>query len=528
MSSKSRTRLLVISLFIAWCFDQLFWAKMPGVSLLIFAGLCLTAGLYLSFSERQRPSLASLALLPLVLVFALLSFVRLEPLSLVLCYALTLLGLILVSMTWLGGRWWQYTLTDYLANGLRWLGLSLIRPGPALASLGRRRGAPGGEAAQFRPLLSIFMGLLLALPVVSLLAALLSAADPIFAARLEDFLQILNIELLDEYIIRLFYISLLAYLLAGALLYALVSSCDERVTGEGKSWLTPFVGWIEASILLASVNLLFVAFVGIQFRYFFGGTQNISYQGFTYAEYARRGFGELVAVALISLLLFLGLSFITRRTTDASRRLFSGFGMALVILVAVILVSAFLRLSLYENAYGFTRLRTYTHIFMVWLGLLLLVTVVLEGLGRLRFFALAALLSALGFAFSLNVLNVDGFIVRQNVIRAVNGEDLDLLYLASLSDDAVPAMFSQFHSPQVPEGLRVELGWALACQAKLGEREREVRSWPEFHYSHWRAASLYAQHAGELAEYDLHYSLGIPVIILDGAELSCSEERSMD
>ncbi len=42
----------------------------------------------------------------------------------------------------------------------------------------------------------------------------------------------------------------------------------------------------------------------LQFTYLFGGTDNINVEGFTYSEYAVRGFFELVAVAVISLILF--------------------------------------------------------------------------------------------------------------------------------------------------------------------------------------------------------------------------------
>ena len=49
---------------------------------------------------------------------------------------------------------------------------------------------------------------------------------------------------------------------------------------------------IEVTILLISIDLLFLVFVWIQFAYLFGGQANITIEGFTYAEYARRGFLE--------------------------------------------------------------------------------------------------------------------------------------------------------------------------------------------------------------------------------------------
>ena len=131
------------------------------------------------------------------------------------------------------------------------------------------------------------------------------------------------------------------------------------------------------------------------FQYFFGGQTNIHIDGYTYSEYARKGFGELVAVAFFSLLLLLGLGAVTRRETESHQRTFSIFGIVLVGLVLVMLLSAFQRLVLYEDAYGFSRLRTYTHVFMIWLALLLVTVVALEITRRERAAAFAMLLASL-------------------------------------------------------------------------------------------------------------------------------------
>src|SRR4029453_18871789 len=145
---------------------------------------------------------------------------------------------------------------------------------------------------------------------------------------------------LPEYIFRLAYILILAYLLAGTFLHAAQKS-DEKV--EEKTWVSPFLGFTESTIVLGSVVILFLAFVIVQFQYFFGGQANISIEGYTYSEYARKGFGELVTVAFISLLLLLGLGSITRRENNAQRRIFSNLGVVLVGLVIVMLISAFRR-----------------------------------------------------------------------------------------------------------------------------------------------------------------------------------------
>ena len=66
------------------------------------------------------------------------------------------------------------------------------------------------------------------------------------------------------------------------------------------------LGLGEVGTVLVVVDLLFLAFVAVQFRYLFGGAELVrGADGLSYAEYARRGFFELVAVAALSLPLLL-------------------------------------------------------------------------------------------------------------------------------------------------------------------------------------------------------------------------------
>jgi hypothetical protein len=318
---------------------------------------------------------------------------------------------------------------------------------------------------------------------------------------LNDLVKLFSLENLPEYIFRVIYIVILAYLLAGIYLHAASRSGDEKLLGLEKPIVPRFFGFTEASMVLGSVLLLFAVFVAIQFRYFFGGQANINLSGYTFAEYARRGFGELVTVAFFALLLFLGLSTITRRETASQQKVFSTLGIALVTLVAVMLVSAYQRLVLYETAYGFTRLRTYTHVFMVWVAVLLACVVVLDLLQRQHAFAVAALLASLGFGLSLTLLNVDAFIAQRNVQRFEQGEALDVGYLATLSSDAVPAMVTLYRSPTVSASTRDRVGAALACIQFQAQNRQGDTAWQSFQLSQYRADLSLRQMADKLKTY---------------------------
>ena len=73
--------ILLIALALGWIFDFLFWNKVPGVSFAIFAVLCVTAGLVLARMENLRPAPVSLVLLIPISLFAVMSFIRMEPLT---------------------------------------------------------------------------------------------------------------------------------------------------------------------------------------------------------------------------------------------------------------------------------------------------------------------------------------------------------------------------------------------------------------------------------------------------------------
>lgn len=503
------TRLWWIAIALGWAIDLLFWEHGLGVNFAIYLLLCLIGGLYILYTEGIRPSRNAYWLLAPTAFFLIVTFTRAEPLTSFLAHTLSLFLLSLFAITCTGGLWTQYGFSDYLSGFFR-LGLNALFKSFAYASDTRRERVARDETQKRSPW-PILRGILIALPIVAIFASLLSSADAVFDQRLTDFLDKFNLEDLPEYIWRLFYILFGASILVGVYLHAGTQSSDESINNE-KRLIPAFLGPIESSIVLGSVALLFASFVVIQFQYFFGGQANIHIDGYTFSEYARRGFGELVAVAFFSLLLIFGLGAISRRETETQRKIFSGLSISIVALVLVMLVSAYERLGLYEAAYGFSRLRTYTHVFMIWLALLLVVTVVLEITRRENRFAFAALIASIGFAATLPILNVDAWIVRANVERETRGQSeirgeggrftLDSAYFLDLSDDAVPAIARAFQDSNLPESLREELGAALVCI----QRERNYNhtwDWRSFLVSRWLADNTLAGLKDKLKPYKL-------------------------
>ncbi|MEP7136243.1 MAG: DUF4173 domain-containing protein [Chloroflexota bacterium] len=520
-------RFWFIVILLGWAFDFLFWKKPAGINFFIYVLLCLVTGIYLLKADGLRLApRSSLLLLPIIFLSA-MTFFRQEPMTVFLSVAMTIFLMGVFTITYLGGQWTRFGLVDYFLGYLTLFGSMIARPLGFMAEV--RREQPEASPKRNTHIMPVVRGIVIALPVIAIFASLLSAADPIFANRFEKFIALFRINNLPEYIFRLVYILVFAYALAGIFLHAAQKS-DAQV--EEKPRFAPFLGFTESTIVLGSVVILFVAFVAIQFQYFFGGQANIHIEGYTYAEYARKGFGELVAVAFFSLLLLLGLGAITRRDTESQRRTFSALGVGLVGLVLVMLVSAFQRLMLYETAYGFSRLRAYTHVFMIWLALLLVTVVVLEIMRRERTAGLVLVLAALGFVISLTLLNVDAFIVKQNVQREIHGAanksltqgrvDLDAQYFLDLSDDAVPALASAFQNKSLPMAVREKVGAALFCKRYDRELSESAVSWQGFHFSRFTADRIFSNLKKGLDAYKVtDTNWPVKINTPSGEEFSC-------
>ncbi len=521
-------RFWAIVILLGWLFDFLFWKKPLGVNFALFVALTLATGfLLLQMDGLRLARRSSLLLIPIALLAA-MTFLRLEPLTVFLSIFMALFLMGVFTLTYLNGQWTRYTILDFILGYFRLLGSMIARPLGFVSE--SRRDQPSSSSNRGSRVWPVVRGIVIALPVVAIFASLLSSADAVFARRLGDFIGLFNIENLPEYIFRLVYILVIAYALAGIYLHAAQKS-GEAV--EEKNWVPQFLGFTESTIVLASVVILFAAFVVIQFQYFFGGQANINIEGYTYSEYARKGFGELVAVAFFSLLLLLGLGAVTRRESTLQRRIFSGLGITLVGLVIVMMVSAYQRLVLYESAYGFSRLRTYTHVFMIWLGLLLIAVVILEVTRRERLAGLAMLAAAFGFILSLGILNVDAFIVEQNVQREIqrveqntssqDGVTLDVQYFLNLSDDAVPSLVTAYQDKSLPDVVQEEVGASLACIRYQRSQDTHDLPWQSFHFSRYNADRALETVSQDLDAYQID-SKNQPVLVKtpSGEEFSCS------
>lgn len=245
------------------------------------------------------------------------------------------------------------------------------------------------------------------------------------------------------------------------------------------------IGMTEISFVLGSLVFLFGAFVAVQMAYLFGGSAHVQQiAGVSYAEYARKGFFELVWVTVLAVPVLLACRQIASREGPLGHRVFLSLGGLMVGLLFVIMASAWTRMGLYVESYGLTTLRLYVLVAMLWIGSVLawlMATFVRRT--PLSFAPGAAALGVFG-VFVLNWMNPDGMTAEFNLNRAVRTGNLDSAYLASLSMDAAPAIARS--SPKIPAKLQPAVASALRSMAK----ESDMRDWRSWTWSEHRADSL--------------------------------------
>ena len=465
-----------ISVLLGILFDYFFYDKGLGIAFPLYI-LLIVFGLFgISYVYRKRIKKDALLLLIPLFFFSIMTAVRSSELLTFLNVVACIYFLLLITDLCFDKKISNYLIRDYVA--VPFTPFKFITPFfksvSELFSL-KQKSKDKKVSSQ------IVRGILISIPFLIIFILLFSSADLAFQKYMSDLVSI-NVE--GETIVRILLVLLVSCAFVGA--YSYVFNVKKEVISYKEKKLR--IGGIESYILLGSVNLLFLIFISVQIAYLFGGQSNISSLGFTYAQYARRGFFELIGVAVISFFLLFGLDRYIQREKGSGLRIFKILSSLLVVGVIVIMVSAFMRLLLYEDAYGFTTLRLYSHVFIIFLTVVfgLLIYKVLKN-GKESNFSLGVFLSAILFLVGMNILNPDAFIAQKNIQRFNDGKKLDVYYLTTLSDDALPVTVKMLDISD--ESVKGEFAYYMYWRV---QGKGSSNNWQSFNVSHKRAKEIIA------------------------------------
>jgi hypothetical protein len=255
-------------------------------------------------------------------------------------------------------------------------------------------------------ILKIFVGLIISLPILIILVLLLSSADKIFSDILSDFYNNLSIDT-DFIIVRIFIFIMLSILVFG--FFKSLSSNDDKPKFN-KTSINLKLDTIILSTVVILINLLYIVFLIVQFKYLFSGNEIPA--EYNHANYARKGFFELVAVSSINLLI-LSLSYNTKKITNTKLNyIYKSIQSILIVNTFVILYSAFVRMNKYEVEYGYTILRIFTQIIMLLLLTLFLISLIKIFLPKLSLIK-SYIITLLIFYTFISYFNIDKYIAKK-------------------------------------------------------------------------------------------------------------------
>ncbi len=363
---------------------------------------------------------------------------------------------------------------SFLLAGIAWP-LAGLRGLPWLGRTARRITGLGGGAALPRTAVWSVLG-------ITVFALLFASADALFAEWVGALVPDLGSA---DLAVRAFVaVGIGGIVLAGA--YLAINppgALNPPGTDRGERAARPVAHRFEWLAPVLVVDAVFVVFLVAQATVIFGGHDYLERTtGLTYAEYVHQGFGQLTVATALTLLVVWAATRRAQQETSADRAWIRVSLGLLCALTLVVVASALYRMHVYQDAYGFTRMRLLVDVFEGWLGVLVLATMAGGLTLRAAWLPRFGLFSGVALLLGLAAINPDALIARQNLDRYEASGTVDWHYLGDLSDDAVPVLAT------LPQHL-------AECALAIDGRERD--DWLEWNLSRSQARAFIETHADD-------------------------------
>jgi hypothetical protein len=537
MNEKTKTGLEILqaAVLLGVLGDVMLRATPWGLNVFLFVGALVAAMTMLILRRKQEFWNKQTIALNVALIFFAAMFVWRDSMELKIFDALAILTILAILTLPALKIKTQIAGVFHYAVGFIWSGISAVFA-PFFLIFNDVKWKTIPQTGWSKHLISVLRGLAIAAPLLFVFGALFIAADAVFEGFVE---RTLNIQA-DIIVAHIFFIGFFSWITAGYLRGSLIenfsgdvaetfletkdeikpqtpsvteevkneSETEEKPKGPEKkerSWqnfdssILPksfTLGAIETGIVLGLVNLLFLSFVVVQIPYLFGGMDLVqNTPGFKLAEYARRGFGELVMVAALVLPILLLSHWLLRKDNPINEKIYRVLAGIQIVLLFVIMLSAAQRLFLLTGdlGYGLTTVRFYPMVFMIWLALVFLWFALTVLRGAREQFAWGALWLAIFVLGTLHFFNPDDYIARTNIRLMQQGRSFDAFYNSRLSDDAIPVLLE--HTSLMSYEQQCMTKHKFAQRFEQSKTESDFRSW---NFSRWTARRQISENAENL------------------------------
>ena len=323
----------------------------------------------------------------------------------------------------------------------------------------------------------IVAGIFLSTPLLIVVIVLLSSADKFFADLVANILIAVFEFKLFTHMDLFLSVAISALVVYGAL-RGLCNKCIKESVEENKG------NAIIACTVNCIVGFVYVIFSGYQIIYLFMGNMTIP-EGYSYAEYARQGFFQLVCVCLINMVIVLAgiYKFEYNKALKASLLLISAC-------TYIMIASSTIRMMMYVSAYQltYTRLFVFLALIVIFLEMNgIVITIIKPEFPLFKYSMVMVTACYLIFAYSRPC----GIIARNNLDSRfcedadgrIDYSRIDFNYINThLGSDAAPEVMAAALREN-----NTEFDEAIERFFEYSDCDYTVRTW---NYSLWRLKSL--------------------------------------
>ena len=288
-----------------------------------------------------------------------------------------------------------------------------------------------GKSEGTRRAVYVGLGLVIACPIFFVIAALLSSADAFFRQITDGLLAMINLGSVFGVIFHVVFWYFGTYMLVSNL-------CKKSLREEVKDHRhgEPILAITVTSLL----TVMYLLFSGIQIFGLFLGQLQLP-EGYTYAQYAREGFFQLLGVSVFNLIAVLFCLAFFKES-----KILKGILTVMSLCTFIMIASSAMRMILYISSYDLTFLR----IIVLWalavlflLFVCVVVSIYKPDFPLFRYGMVIVTVCYIGLAFS----HPDYICAKYNLEYSV--KEADWRYLRDLSADAAPVILPYLEDHEV-------------------------------------------------------------------------------
>ena len=487
--------ILAISIFLGILQSILFWEKDPGISVFIFIIACMAYLIYILDKNKKIVNKKALIfLIPIILLsstyfifnnalFQTLNFIVIFLLTIIMCIYLCKPKMVLPKFL--------YYIVSTVMGALE----SVDDVIKCFKIPEEKR-----NNEKFEKIKKIGKSILISLPIIIVVLLLLMSADEIFKEMFNSIFSIFDgittIPGMFTFIIRLVVIAIVSLLIAG-FLTNLVKE-NTMFTEESKDYEETKGIKVEKTtinIILTILNIIYLMFSTIQFTNLFSHIGNI--QGFDYATYARQGFFQLMFVSFINFAIL----FVINMNKEIKAKKYTKFMSLLMILfTVVIIVSAFYRMNLYQEVYGYTYLRIFVYFALI-TELILVVPIIIYILGKNIDILKTSIIIVSAMYVILNFINIDKTIASKNIDKYFEDPENSHFDLSYLIQNTGTDAISEIKKLEKSEDENIKERTKQYLQGYKYKLTQEEKDWQEWNLSKQKAMESLDDVKYEVANY---------------------------